>query len=31
LANTEDPQHTWVRSTWETVDSRLPLIPASRD
>ena len=30
LANTEDPQHTWVRSTWGTVDSRLPLIPASR-
>ena len=31
LANTEDPQHTWVRSTWETVGSHLPLIPASRD
>ena len=27
LANTEDPQHSWVRTTWGTVDSRLPLVP----
>lgn len=31
LANTEDPQHSWVRTAWGTMDSRLPLIPASRD
>jgi 5-deoxy-glucuronate isomerase len=31
LANTEDPQHTWVRSTWGTIDSRLPLVLASKD
>lgn len=26
LANTEDPEHRWVRSTWREVDSRLPLV-----
>ncbi len=26
LASTEDPQHTWVRSTWKTIDPRLPLV-----
>ena len=29
LANTEDPQHTWVRATWATMDPRLPLVPGS--
>jgi 5-deoxy-glucuronate isomerase len=28
LANTEDPQHKWIRSQWKEVDSRLPLIRA---
>lgn len=28
LAFTEDPQHTWVRSTWKEMDSRLPLVRA---
>lgn len=31
LANTEDPQHTWVRAAWGTMDSRLPLVVASKD
>ena len=26
LANTEDPDHVWVRSTWNEIDPRLPLI-----
>lgn len=26
LSNTEDPDHAWVRSTWDRVDPRLPLI-----
>lgn len=29
LANTEDPHHIWVRSTWKEVDPRLPLVQAS--
>ncbi|HEY4684192.1 MAG TPA: 5-deoxy-glucuronate isomerase [Candidatus Acidoferrales bacterium] len=28
LAFTEDPQHTWVRSTWKEIDPRLPLVRA---
>jgi 5-deoxy-glucuronate isomerase len=27
LANTEDPDHVWVRSTWKTMDPRLPIVP----
>lgn len=26
LANTEDPDHVWVKSTWSAVDPRLPLV-----
>ena len=26
LAATEDPQHTWIRGTWNGTDPRLPLI-----
>lgn len=26
LANIEDPDHAWVRSTWKTIDPRLPLV-----
>lgn len=26
MAFTEDPEHTWVRSTWKEVDPRLPLV-----
>jgi len=26
LSNTEDPEHTWVRSTWKEIDPRLPII-----
>jgi 5-deoxy-glucuronate isomerase len=26
LANTEDGDHTWVRSTWKDVDPRLPMV-----
>ena len=26
LANTEDPQHKWIRSSWKEMDSRLPMI-----
>jgi 5-deoxy-glucuronate isomerase len=26
LAVTEDPQHSWIRSTWNGTDPRLPLI-----
>lgn len=26
LANIEDPDHTWVRSTWSSMDPRLPLV-----
>jgi 5-deoxy-glucuronate isomerase len=26
LANTEDDDHTWVRSTWKDVDARLPIV-----
>jgi 5-deoxy-glucuronate isomerase len=26
LAVTEDPNHTWIRSTWKEVDPRLPLV-----
>lgn len=28
LATTEDPDHTWVRSTWDQVDPRVPLVRA---
>jgi 5-deoxy-glucuronate isomerase len=28
LANTEDSDHVWVRSTWKETDPRLPLVPA---
>jgi 5-deoxy-glucuronate isomerase len=28
LANTEDADHVWVRSTWKEIDPRLPLVPA---
>jgi 5-deoxy-glucuronate isomerase len=28
LANTEDPDHVWVRSTWKETDPRLPLVPS---
>lgn len=28
LANTEDPQHKWIRSQWKEVDNRLPLVRA---
>jgi 5-deoxy-glucuronate isomerase len=28
LANTEDPQHKWIRSLWKEVDARLPLVRA---
>ena len=31
LANSEDPQHSWVRATWKTMDSRLPLIITPKD
>jgi 5-deoxy-glucuronate isomerase len=27
LANTEDPEHVWVRSTWTSLDPRLPIVP----
>lgn len=26
LAVTEDPDHAWIRSSWKTVDERLPLV-----
>jgi len=26
LAITEDPVHTWIRSSWKDVDPRLPLV-----
>ncbi len=26
LASSEDPDHTWVRSTWKDVDPRLPMV-----
>jgi 5-deoxy-glucuronate isomerase len=26
LAITEDPIHTWIRSSWKDVDPRLPLV-----
>lgn len=26
LATTEDPDHAWVRSTWNQVDSRVPMV-----
>jgi len=28
LAVTEDPQHVWIRSTWNATDPRLPLVKA---
>jgi 5-deoxy-glucuronate isomerase len=28
LTNTEDPDHVWVRSTWQQVDPRLPMVRA---
>ena len=28
LAVTEDPQHVWIRSTWNEMDPRLPLVKA---
>jgi 5-deoxy-glucuronate isomerase len=30
LANTEDDDHTWVRSTWKDVDLRLPMVRGSQ-
>jgi 5-deoxy-glucuronate isomerase len=30
LANTEDPQHIWVKGSWETMDPRLPLVNGNR-
>ncbi len=30
LANTEDPQHKWIRSSWKEMDTRLPLIRAAQ-
>jgi 5-deoxy-glucuronate isomerase len=30
LANTEDDDHTWVRSTWKDVDARLPMVRGSQ-
>jgi 5-deoxy-glucuronate isomerase len=29
LAATEDPEHTWVRSTWKGMDPRLPMVRGS--
>jgi 5-deoxy-glucuronate isomerase len=29
LANTEDAEHIWVRSTWKEIDSRVPLVKGS--
>src|SRR6266487_6469213 len=26
LATTEDPDHSWVRSTWNQVDPRVPMV-----
>jgi len=26
MANTEDPSHVWVKSTWKEIDPRLPLV-----
>ena len=26
LANTEDPRHKWIRSSWKDFDTRLPMI-----
>jgi 5-deoxy-glucuronate isomerase len=26
LAVTEDSQHVWIRSTWNEIDPRLPLV-----
>src|SRR5438876_174430 len=26
LATTEDPDHVWVRSTWNQVDPRVPMV-----
>jgi 5-deoxy-glucuronate isomerase len=26
LANTDDPNHSWVKSTWREIDPRLPLV-----
>jgi 5-deoxy-glucuronate isomerase len=28
LSTTEDPDHTWVRSTWDQLDPRVPLVRA---
>lgn len=30
LANTEDPQHKWIRSSWKEMDARLPIIRAAQ-
>jgi 5-deoxy-glucuronate isomerase len=30
LANTEDPDHVWVRSTWNQIDPRVPLVRMHR-
>jgi 5-deoxy-glucuronate isomerase len=30
LANTEDPQHTWVKATWGTMDPRLPMVNGNK-
>ena len=30
LLTTEDPDHVWVRSTWNQVDPRLPLVRGTR-
>ena len=26
LANTEDPDHVWVRTTWKQIDPRVPMV-----
>lgn len=31
LANTEDPNHVWVRSTWKTLDPRLPMVHGAEE
>jgi 5-deoxy-glucuronate isomerase len=30
IAVTEDPQHVWIRSTWNDTDTRLPLVGVRR-
>ena len=31
LANSDDPQYAWVKSTWDTLDSRLPVVDHSME